>query len=52
MELETAKQVILEALNLAMQKGCFGLIENTNILKAIDTINSLQLLNTPEEENT
>ena len=51
MELETAKQVITEALNLAMQKGCFGLIENTNIIRAIDVIRNLQIDNSSEDEN-
>lgn len=38
MELNTAKQVISEALNIAIVKGCFNLIEVTNIVKALETI--------------
>lgn len=38
MKKETALQVINEALNIAISKGCFGLIEVTNIVKAIEFI--------------
>ena len=38
MKKETALQVINEALNIAIAKGCFGLIEVTNIVKAIEFI--------------
>ena len=36
---KTAKQVMNEALNMAISKGCFGLIEVTNIVKALDFLN-------------
>lgn len=39
MDNKLAIQVITEALNLAMTKGCFGLIENRNIVKALDVLN-------------
>jgi hypothetical protein len=39
MEDTRAKQIISEALNIAISKGCFNLIEVTNIVKAIETIN-------------
>jgi hypothetical protein len=40
MKKETAIQVINEALNIAIAKGCFGLVEVTNIVKAIQLIQS------------
>jgi hypothetical protein len=36
---KTAKQIVNEALNIAISKGCFGLIEVTNIVKALDFLN-------------
>jgi len=39
MDISTAKQVIAEAMNIAISKGCFNLIEVTNIVKAIEVIN-------------
>jgi len=39
MELTTAKQIIAEALNIAVSKGCFNLVEVSNIVKALETIN-------------
>ena len=39
MEDTLAKQIILEALNVAISKGCFNLVEVTNIVKAIEKIN-------------
>ncbi len=35
-----AKQVIKEALNVAISRGCFGLVETTNIVKALDFMDS------------
>ena len=40
MDNKTAKQIISEAMNVAISKGCFGLIEVTNIVKALEHINS------------
>jgi len=37
---KTAKQIVNEALNIAISKGCFGLIEVTNIVKALEVIQS------------
>jgi hypothetical protein len=42
MELNTAKQIISEALNIAIAKGCFGLIEVQNIVKALEKVNETQ----------
>jgi hypothetical protein len=40
MELNTAKQVIAEALHIAISKGCFGLVEVQNIVKALEVVNN------------
>jgi len=45
METNTAKQIIAEALNIAISKGCFGLVEVQNIVKALETINGNAALN-------
>jgi hypothetical protein len=39
MDISTAKQVITEAMNIAVLKGCFNLVEVTNIVKAIEVVN-------------
>lgn len=39
MDNKTAKQIVLEALHIAITKGCYGLIEVTNIVKAIEFLN-------------
>ena len=36
---ENAKQVIAEALHIAIAKGCYGLVEVQNIVKALEVIN-------------
>lgn len=41
MELNTAKQVIAEALHIAIAKGCYGLLEVQNLVKALEVINNL-----------
>jgi hypothetical protein len=41
MESNTAKQVIAEALHMAISKGCFGLVEVQNIVKALEVINNM-----------
>ena len=33
---ELAIQILKEALNIAISKGCFGLVEASNIAKAIE----------------
>jgi hypothetical protein len=40
MDNKTAKQIISEAMNVAIAKGCFGLIEVTNIVKAVEFLNN------------
>ena len=40
MELKNAIQIVNEALNIAIAKGCFGLIEVTNIVKAVEVLNN------------
>jgi hypothetical protein len=39
MDNKTAKQIVNEALHIAIQKGSFGLVEVTNIVKALDFLN-------------
>lgn len=41
MNQKLANQIISEALNIALLKGCFGLTESTNITKAIEFLNSI-----------
>ena len=36
---QLSKQIITEALNIAISKGCFNLIEVTNIVKALEFLN-------------
>lgn len=36
---ELAKQIITEALDLAIKSGCYRLIEVTNIVKALEFLN-------------
>lgn len=36
---KTANQIVTEALHIAITKGCFGLVEVTNIVKALEHIN-------------
>lgn len=40
MNKEQALQIISEALNISIQKGCFGLLETTNIVKALEVLNT------------
>lgn len=37
---QLAKQVVKEALNVAISRGCFGLVETTNIVMAIQFMDS------------
>lgn len=39
MEIKTALQILNEALNIAISKGCFGLVEVSNVVKSIEKIN-------------
>ena len=36
MKTENAIQILKEALHIAISKGCYGLVETTNIVKAIE----------------
>jgi hypothetical protein len=36
---QLSKQIITEALNIAISKGCFNLIEVSNIVKAVEFLN-------------
>ena len=40
MELKTALETINQAINVAMQKGCFNLTENQAIIEALFKLNS------------
>ena len=40
MDNKTAKQIVSEAMNIAIAKGCFGLIEVTNIVKAVEFLSN------------
>jgi hypothetical protein len=40
MKTETALQILKEALNIAISKGCFGFVETSNIVKAIEHLES------------
>jgi hypothetical protein len=44
---ELAKQIIAEALNIAIKKGCFDLVEVNNVVGAINFINASNF--TPKE---
>ena len=37
----TANQIIKEAINVAISRGCFGLIEVINIVSALDYIEQI-----------
>jgi hypothetical protein len=41
MEHSVALQVTTEALNIAIAKGCFNLVEVTNIVKALEELRKL-----------
>ena len=41
MEHSVALQVVAEALNIAIAKGCFNLVEVTNIVKALEELHKL-----------
>ena len=51
MDNKVAKQIINEALNIAISKGCFGLVEVTNVVEALKVINESELSDTFEELN-
>lgn len=43
MEIKNAQQIIAEAINMAICKGCYNLIEVTNIINALNVINNINL---------
>jgi hypothetical protein len=45
MSKEQALQVVIEALNVAIKNGCYGLLETKNIVGALD------VLTTPSENS-
>jgi len=54
MDQNLANQILVEALNIALLKGCFGLQEATNIVRAIDffsSTNNIQPSETPLPQN-
>lgn len=50
MDNKTANQIVSEALHIAISKGCFGLVEVTNIVKALETIEQAQVIEFGEVE--
>ena len=40
MDKKTSIQIINEALNIAIQKGCYNLVEVTNIVNALNLLNN------------
>jgi hypothetical protein len=50
MDIKTSKQVIAEALHIAISKGCFGLVEVQNIVKALEVINDVPVIEFGEIE--
>ena len=51
MKTEQALQILKEALNIAIAKGCFGLVETTNIVKAIEHLENQPDIQFGEIEN-
>jgi hypothetical protein len=46
---ETALQILREALNIAIAKGCYGLVEVSNIVKAIEHLEAQPVFEEVEE---
>ena len=36
---EQSNQILVEAIHIAISKGCYGLVEVTNIVKALEVLN-------------
>ena len=49
MEHSVALQVVAEALNIAIAKGCYGFVEVTNIVKAIEHLEAQPVFEEVEE---
>ena len=41
MELQQAKEIVINAINVAVQKGCYNLTETQSIVHALEKINTL-----------
>lgn len=50
MENSTAIKILQEAANIAIKAGCFGLVETTNIITALATVE--KLCNKPDTTTT
>jgi hypothetical protein len=50
MEHSVALQVTTEALNIAIAKGCFNLVEVTNIVKALEELRKLPTIEFESDE--
>lgn len=48
MENTTAIKILQEAANIAIKAGCFGLVETTNIITALATVE--KICNKPDAE--
>ena len=44
-----ALQIVAEAINIALSKGAFGLIEASNVIKALETLNEAPKEETKED---
>ena len=51
MEHSVALQITTEALNMAIAKGCFNLIEVTNIVKALEELHKEPTIEEKEKED-
>jgi hypothetical protein len=51
MGLIESKEIINQALNIAIQRGCFGLLEVQSIVKALETLNEALDIQFGEIEN-
>jgi len=51
MGLIESKEIINQALNIAIQRGCFGLIEVQSIVKALEKLNETQDIQFGEVED-
>jgi hypothetical protein len=49
MDKKIALQIISEALDLAINKGCYGLIEVTNIVKALEEVSQNEVVQSVQD---
>ncbi len=52
MEDQFAKQVIVEAIDIAFKKGCYGLTESINIVNSLTRLGILHSNNTQNDNST